>query len=100
MSEIAPWFSDTPREGESVSDVDLDEIVGAYYTHNPAGGRAHVVFDEEAIEDSTITYCITYAISHGDWLCAGILGELLKRHPMTREQIVKGKRGRYSTNPS
>lgn len=80
---------DELREGECVSDITLRGMIGVYYGDNPVGGHAHIVFDERAVVDETIKYCIQDSILHGDWICAGLLLELLKRHPGVRELIVQ-----------
>ena len=83
------WLVNEPRDHEFVSDETLRELIAVYYKDNPSGGSAHVVFDEREISDETMRYCIQYAVVRGDWVCAGLLMELLKRHPMTREEMVK-----------
>lgn len=88
LNEI--WsLGEEPREGEHVSDVTLRELISNYYRDNQAGGNAHIVFDEESVSDGSIHFCIQQAILDGDWVCAGILMEFLKRHPKRREAIVK-----------
>lgn len=82
-------LADEPREGEKVSDVTLRELIAVYYSDNATGGHAHIVFDERSISDESVRFCIQCAVLDGDWVCAGLLMEFLKRHPKSREAIVQ-----------
>lgn len=84
-------LSDEPRKdlGEHVSDKTLRALIGEYYTDNPVGGNAHIVFDEGGFEDGNIEFCIKQSILCGDWVCAGLLMELFKRHPLHRKEIIR-----------
>lgn len=96
MSEL--WrLGDTPGEGQAVSDVLLRELIGVYYQEHPTGGHGHIVFDEGDVEDSHVRFCIQEALVHADWVCAGLLLELLKRHPKQREAIVAQENQEAST---
>lgn len=65
------------------------DVARSYIEANPIGGALHIVVDDGNLEDSSVAFCIDFALKEGDGYGAALA--LLMLH------MSKTQRGRIAT---